>query len=275
MLCLTIWQCLISYQWSVVLLRGMALEDSTQPKSLSPLIIGLVLAQNGHGTDVGVYWPWVAHTLFGVPTLGGETIANRDCWQQSQPIFLQCSHIFHHAPHVIDLCGGWVFCPGRALQYSKHELGVLLWGKLFLPCVLSLFLQFSRLFQFKKGNSSSYLGGIAEVDLRLSYFFIYYYFAVHEVSRDNTENQESPGVIFEDHWTFNKIPPGVQDQHCMRSLSAVVCVLTLSCSPVLDLCFLFSDKIRIILWEPNQTTTTTQKHGYLKKETHKNNTKKI
>lgn len=247
-------------------------------RSLSPLIIGLVLAQSGHGTDVGVYWSWVAHSLFDVPTLGGETIANRDYWQQSQAIFLPCSHIFHQLPYVIDLWGEWVFCPGRALWYSKHELGVLLWGNLFHPCVLSLFLQFSRLSQFKKRNSSSYLGGIAEVDLGLSYFFFCYYFAVHDVSWDNTENQESAGVIFEDHWTRNKIPSRVQDQHRMRSLSPVVCVLTLSCSLVLDLCFLFSDKTRIILWEPIQTTITTQKHGYLKKKhnkTYKNNTKKI
>lgn len=138
--------------------------------------------------------------------------------------FFQC---FHQLPYLMDLGSEWVFCPGRALQCSELELGIILWGKLFLPCTLWPFPHFFRFCQFKKREQQLLSGRYCRSGLeRLSYFF-FFHFAVREVSRDNTENHGVGGVASEDHWTFTKIPSRVQDQHwTAQALSCCTCAHT-------------------------------------------------
>lgn len=227
MLRLAAWQCLISYQLNTVLERGMTVENGSEPKSPSPLIAGLVLARSGCGSHVRVCQPRVAHSLW--PPLWcahqrEETPLHTGTAGSSHSLFFsQCSH---QLPYLMDLGSEWVFCPGGALQCSELEFGILLWGKLFLPCTLHPFPHFFRLCQFKKRNSSSYLEGIAEVDFRES-AISFFHFVVCEVSWDNTENHGVGGVAFENHWTFNKIPSGVQDQrNTAQALSCCTCAHT-------------------------------------------------
>lgn len=181
--------------------------------------------------------------------------------------FFQC---FHQLPYLMDLGSEWVFCPGRALQCSELELGIILWGKLFLPCTLWPFPHFFRFCQFKKREQQLLSGRYCRSGLeRLSYFFFFIllYVRCPEITQKITGLGESRLKITEH---LLKFLPGSKINTELHRLCPVVHVLTLSCSPVLDLFFYVV--IRLESSFENKTKPplppNLDAHGYLKTKQH-------
>lgn len=153
------------------------MENGAAVQSLPPAVTGLLLALCRCDTGVRVYWQWAAHgvwlcSLVATP-LGGDTSTKRLLLAAFTAYFIflfHCSHCLSSTP-IFNRVTWWM----GFLSWERTTVNCRwAWSASLREAIPSLYSfslpQFIRFCQFKRRNRNTYLGGIAEVDLRLSYF---------------------------------------------------------------------------------------------------------